>query len=104
MSQSTATFVVIAEFQVPAAAREEFLALCGYDSERSVADEPGCHQFDVVTIDDAPEVVTLYEVYDDRAAFDYHLTTPHFQKFSEGLEKYGVTTIQVRFFTRQFPK
>jgi quinol monooxygenase YgiN len=39
--------------------------------------EPGCRQFDVCTSAD-DGLVFLYEVYDDRAAFDAHLAAPHF--------------------------
>jgi autoinducer 2-degrading protein len=97
-----AAYVVIAEFTVPAVHRAEFLTLCQFDSERSVGDEPGCRRFDVSTAVDAPEHVVLYEVYDDRAAFDTHKTMPHFTVFSEGLKRLQVTTVQVRFFDRQY--
>ncbi|MFT4113421.1 putative quinol monooxygenase [Silvibacterium sp.] len=103
MGEKKTAFVVIAEFHVPATHRSEFLDLCRYDADRSVADEPGCRQFDLSTSGEAPETVVLYEVYDDRAAFDYHLTTPHYAKFAEGVERYGVTKVSVRFFDRQHP-
>ena len=47
----------------------------------SARDEPGCRQFDVCHDPDHPDHVFLYEVYDDRAAFDAHLSTPHFKSF-----------------------
>ena len=28
-----------------------------------------------------PDCVLLYEIYDDRAAFDLHLTAPHYRSF-----------------------
>jgi quinol monooxygenase YgiN len=49
-----------------------------------VADEPGCRAFDVAVRQDAPEIVVFYEVYDDRAAFDVHLKTPHLARFRAG--------------------
>ena len=94
-------YVVIAEFEVSSAQREEFLELCRYDSACSVRDEPGCRQFDALTIDEAPEAVVLYEVYDDKAAFDAHLATPHYATFAEGVTRLGVTQKQVRFLTRR---
>ncbi len=42
--------------------------------------EPGCSRFDVAFSPDGLRCL-LYEVYDDRAAFDFHLTTPHFKDF-----------------------
>ncbi|RXH58307.1 hypothetical protein GRAN_1617 [Granulicella sibirica] len=101
-STSTA-FVVIAELQVPIEHREEFLKICQFDSEHSVADEPGCRQFDVLIQPESPETIVLYEVYDDRAAFDTHLTMPHFAPFAEGLERLNIPKPNVRFFTRNNP-
>ena len=46
-------------------------------------DEAGCRRFDVLVSEDEPDVVWLYEVYDDAAAFDAHLETPHLKKFQE---------------------
>jgi len=97
MSQA---FVVIAEFEVAEEHKAEFLEVCRYDSVRSTTDEAGCSQFDVLTSEDAPTSVALYEVYDDRAAFDHHLTMPHFTVFSDATKRMGVETKAVRFFAR----
>jgi quinol monooxygenase YgiN len=94
-------FVVIAEFSVGAEGKAEFLELCAFDSVRSTTDEAGCSQFDVVTAEESPEVVILYEVYADRAAFDAHMQTPHYAVFAAGVERLGVTKTLVRFLTRQ---
>ncbi len=96
-----APYVIIAEFEVRAEHKDEFLDLCRYDSTCSVRDEPGCRQFDALTIDDAPEAVVLYEVYDDKAAFEAHLATPHYATFASGVTRLDVTRKQVRFLTRR---
>lgn len=45
--------------------------------------EPGCRQFDV-TLDPADgATIFLYEVYDDRAAFEAHCASAHFRDFDE---------------------
>ncbi|WP_192897978.1 putative quinol monooxygenase [Granulicella sibirica] len=103
MPSTSTAFVVIAELQVPIEHREEFLKICQFDSEHSVADEPGCRQFDVLIQPESPETIVLYEVYDDRAAFDTHLTMPHFAPFAEGLERLNIPKPNVRFFTRNNP-
>jgi len=100
MSQETKVFVVIAEFEVSAENKEEFLEVCRFDSVRSTTDEAGCRQFDVLTSEESPSSVALYEVYDDRAAFDHHLTMPHFTVFSDTVKQLGVETKAVRFFAR----
>jgi quinol monooxygenase YgiN len=43
--------------------------------------------------------VLLYEVYDDEAAFDAHLQTPHLAAFRSGIENLVVSR-QVRRLTR----
>lgn len=96
-------FVVIAEFAVGPEQKQEFLDVCVYDHERSTADEPGCRQFDVIVSDEAADAVILYEVYDDRAAFDAHMKTPHFEVFMEAVKRLGVTTTQVRTLARHHP-
>ena len=95
------SYVIIAEFRAPGAHRTEFLDLCRFDSTRSVHDEPGCQQFDVLTVDAAPDAVVLYEVYDDEAAFDAHKRTPHYATFAEGVARLGIATKEVRVLTRR---
>ena len=37
-----------------------------------------------ITVDPAPGQVTILEIYADRAAYESHITTPHFRKYKEG--------------------
>ena len=46
--------------------------------------EPGCRKFFVSRSDDDPDQFFLYEEYDDEAAFDAHLKTPHFDRLIRG--------------------
>jgi quinol monooxygenase YgiN len=75
--------VVMVEFRLKPDGVDEFLGLVTANAQASVADEPGCRRFDVLTSADAPAELHLYEIYDDRAAFDHHLATPHYQLFKE---------------------
>lgn len=100
MSDSARALVILVEFSVPSAQKVEFLELCAFDSSSSVRDEPGCLQFDALTTDDAPELVILYEVYADKAAFDAHLATPHYATFAAGVKALGLAEPKVRFLTR----
>lgn len=43
--------------------------------------EPGCRRFDVWLDPGNAARVFLYEIYDDRAAFDAHLASAHFKAF-----------------------
>ena len=100
MPDPTASFVVLAEFGVPAEHKTEFLEICAFDASSSVQKEPGCRQFEAHTVEGAPDAVILYEVYDDRAAFDAHLRTPHYATFADAVRRLGVAEIQVRMLTR----
>ena len=46
--------------------------------------EPGCRKFFVSRSEDNPDRFFLYEEYDDEAAFDAHLETPHFDRLIRG--------------------
>jgi quinol monooxygenase YgiN len=91
-------FVIVAEFEVRPEGLERFLELAKTDASQSVAKEPGCRQFDV-TVDRQENRVLLYEVYDDQAAFDAHLQTPHLAAFRAGIEPLVVSR-NVRRLTR----
>ena len=60
-----------------------FLPLVRENARASVADEPGCRRFDVCEPEGGGDEVFLYELYEDAAAFDAHLRTPHFLRFDE---------------------
>ena len=45
-------------------------------------EEPGCVSYVPHTVEDDPMTVVIYEQYRDRAAADFHRTTPHFKKFA----------------------
>ena len=77
-------FVVLAEFQVKPGRLAEFLALAREDASHSLRDEPGCRRFDVTLLEGGEDRVLFYEIYDDRAAFDAHLATPHLARFRAG--------------------
>ena len=84
-------YVILARFRVAPGRRREFLDHIGRNAAASVADEPGCRRFDVLTNEaetdghrarhDEDDEVVLYEIYDSPAAFAAHLETPHFAAF-----------------------
>jgi quinol monooxygenase YgiN len=96
-------FVVIPEFQVRPGCMEAFLAAAVDDARHSVADEPGCRQFDILRPEGSRDLVVFYEVYDSRAAFDVHLATPHLARFREAFPPLVVEERPVRFAKRQHP-
>jgi (4S)-4-hydroxy-5-phosphonooxypentane-2,3-dione isomerase len=92
-------FVVVVEFTLKPAHREAFVAAMIANARTSLADEPGCHHFDVNVSPDDPLCIHLYELYDDRAAFDAHLQSAHFLSFNETVRDY-VADKRVRFYRR----
>lgn len=92
-------FVVVAEFEVAEADAEGFAELLEVQAKASLEAEPGCQVFDVCQNPEAPGTFLLYEVYDDRAAFDAHLETPHFLRFDPRAAAVTLSKT-VRFFNR----
>lgn len=76
-------YVVTVQFTIKPGQMPAFHNLMLENARASLRDEPGCRQFDVCTDPDRPDQMFLYEVYDDRAAFDAHMATPHFKKMGE---------------------
>lgn len=58
-----------------------FLPLMQRNAQASLDNEPGCLRFDICTDADRPNEVFLYEIYKNAAAFDTHLSSPHFIAF-----------------------
>lgn len=96
-------FVVIAEFRVRPERLADFLEAARDDAAHSVADEPGCRQFDVVEPEGEDGTVVFYEVYDSRAAFDAHLQTPHLERFRTAFPSLILEERPVRFLQRRYP-
>lgn len=93
-----AGFVVIAEFPIKPGQAAVFLALTHQDSRQSLANEPGCHQFDVLRADNDDLLIVLHEVYTDRAAFEAHTQMPHYAPFKESTAPLLASEPVVRFF------
>lgn len=74
-------YAICVTFQLHKDSMAAFLPLMLANAQTSLKDEKGCHQFDVLTDNNASDRVFLYELYSDRAAFDAHLASDHFQAF-----------------------
>ncbi len=75
-------FVVTVDFRLKPGAIGAFRKLIDSNAADSCRLEPGCRRFDVLVHEKDPERIFLYEIYDDRAAFDAHLKTAHFDIFN----------------------
>ena len=76
-------FVVCATFRIKDGQVDTFLPLVKTNATRSLADEPGCHRFDVCQSNDDASEVFLYELYDSADAFEAHKQTAHYAAFTE---------------------
>jgi quinol monooxygenase YgiN len=74
-------FVVAVEFRLKPGSRDAFRQLIVENAQRSVADEEGCRQFDVVVPAADPDRIFLYEIYDTAEAFEVHKRAAHFLAF-----------------------
>jgi quinol monooxygenase YgiN len=77
-------YVVTVIFEPHAGGMEAFLPLMMENARLSLADEPGCHRFDVSLSEDGTRVF-LYELYSDEAAFGQHVQSPHFKAFDRAI-------------------
>jgi autoinducer 2-degrading protein len=92
-------YVVVVEFEIDPAAWDRFKTLMLENAQASVRDEPGCSRFDVCAPTDGTPKVVLYEIYDDEAAFQAHLRTPHYESFAEAT-KPMILTRKITFCNR----
>jgi quinol monooxygenase YgiN len=95
-------YVLVVDFVVKPEHVEEFTAAIRENARASRETEPGCRQFDVCVAPEDPAKIVLYEVYDDRAAFEAHLKTPHFLACKPKLDAW-LESNKVRFLTRLDP-
>lgn len=75
------TYALCVTFRLHPGRLADFLPLMVENARTSRAGERGCRAFDVAVPEAAPDKVVLWEVYDDRAAFDAHLASAHFKAF-----------------------
>ena len=83
----TGGYLVWIKFDVKDGMMEEFIAGAVADAEASVANEPGCHEFKVITPEDEPNRAYLYEVYDDAEAHAQHRASPQYASFAKVVQK-----------------
>ncbi len=76
-------YCVTVLFEVRPDRYEAFRSRVVRQANDSIEQESGCHRFDVWTDPARSQQVYLYEIYEDRAAFDAHLQSKHFKAFDQ---------------------
>jgi autoinducer 2-degrading protein len=81
-------YVITVDFFLHAGTLEPFLRLIKDNAQKSLTDEPGCDRFDVLIEKGSPDHIVLYEIYQDRAAFEAHVKSRHFAQFNAASQRY----------------
>ena len=63
---------VCVDFEIDMASLDAFLTIMEQNASDSLANEVGCHQFDIAQDPQNPTKIFLYELYDDAIAFELH--------------------------------
>ena len=74
---------VCVDFEIDPASLDAFLTIMQKNAADSLANEVGCHQFDITQDLQNPTKIFLYELYDDAAAFDLHKKASHYLEFNQ---------------------
>ena len=76
--------VRLSKITVDPAQLDAYNAFLKEEIEASMRLEPGVLTLYATAEKEAPHKVTILEIYADRAAYESHLQTPHFQKYKQG--------------------
>ena len=63
---------------------DDYLSFVGEVGRASVEQEEGVLTLFSVQEKERPCHITILEIYASRAAYEHHITTPHFQKYKQG--------------------
>jgi quinol monooxygenase YgiN len=86
---------VCVDFKVDLANLDAFLKIMQKNALDSLANEVGCHQFDITQDPQNPSNIFLYELYDNEVAFELHKKASHYLEFNR-LASEMVTAKSVR--------
>jgi quinol monooxygenase YgiN len=75
-------YVILVDFRLKPGAKRQFRRLIDTNARESCRTERGCRRFDVLELPSDADRILLYEIYDDRAAFEDHLKTSHYDLFN----------------------
>jgi (4S)-4-hydroxy-5-phosphonooxypentane-2,3-dione isomerase len=73
---------LVVEFRIKPHFIAAFAEAIEANARASLDTEPGCRLFDVCRDPADPALFFLYELYDDEAAIQAHLNSPHFLQMS----------------------
>lgn len=84
---ATDNLVRLSKITVDANRLDEYNAYLKEEIEASMRLEPGVLTLYATAEKNAPHKITILEIYADRASYDNHLKTSHFQKYKQGTQE-----------------
>ena len=91
-------YVIAVDFHVIPQHADDFRRAMLINARSATDKEPGCRQFDVTVDENDPAHFFLYEVYDDEAAFQVHMTMDHFHAVGAAIEPWVKEKVVRTFF------
>ena len=76
---------VCVDFEIDMASLDAFLTIMEKNAADSLANEVDCHQFDIAQDPQNPTKIFLYELYDDKVAFELHKKASHYLEFNDAI-------------------
>lgn len=76
-------FAIIVNIKIKSGTAAQFMPLILDNAEASLRDEPACRQFQVAQAETDSDHFILFEVYDNAAAFDWHVRQAHSIRYNE---------------------
>lgn len=81
------SIVRLSKITVDPAQLDEYMAFATECGTRSMAEEPGVLMMYSMADKTQPNLITILEIYTDKAAYEKHIASPHFQKYKQGTLK-----------------
>jgi (4S)-4-hydroxy-5-phosphonooxypentane-2,3-dione isomerase len=75
------SFAIAVTFEIHPPYVSQFHQRIVQQANDSLANEPGCCQFDVLVDESNPAIFFLYETYENAQAFEFHKQTTHFADY-----------------------
>jgi (4S)-4-hydroxy-5-phosphonooxypentane-2,3-dione isomerase len=76
---------VCVDFEIDIASLDAFPTIIEKNALDLLADEGGCHQFNIAQDPQNPTKIFLYELYDDAVAFELHKKGSHYFEFNDAI-------------------
>ena len=93
-------FVITVDFEIKNEYLDQFRSRVLQQAKDSLNNEEKCFIFDVCFDEKNTSKVFLYEIYQDKDAFDYHLKSDHYLGFGKDVQNW-VTKKTVNQFFKQ---